>query len=725
VRRWPTLASALLIATGGIAGGLESTALAATPPKASPHVVAGHATFKSGSKQVVRLDPTYLATQPHAQSRLAQPNVLTPTAKINVTYIGFSPAAKAAFQAAVDIWQTQIHSAVPIDVVADWSNLTAMYGDDSILGAAGPTTFVKNFDNAPVQNVYYPAALANAIAGSDQLPPNVCNSDPSFPDASGAEITASFNSAQADWYYGVNGTPGPGQVDLESVVLHELGHGLGFVGTYDGLDPNTGNDLGRGYFGLSGDGLNPTIFDTFATDSSGTPLSTYGSNTTGLGNILRGGANGARWAGTAGMAANGGTRPLLFSSNPWQPGSGFSHLDEATYPANSGNALMSPALHFGEIEHSVGPIVLGMFQDMGWPTSGAPAATTIGDYHVAAPARLVSQHVTTNSAPLHVLVAGQDGLPSSGIKAVTVNIAVQSPTKNGIWSTLANCGGSGSWPDSQNFLAKQNRTMQTTLPVDDAGNIEVSLTASPASAISGLVSVDLVGWYGNPTSGAVSFHPLAQKQVFSGTLTSTPVDVKVLGVAGIPASGVTAVALSAGEGFGITPGFLLVGPGGINSIVPTVGYSYAELTQNLVTVPVGTGAGAGKVRVRVSTGRANAVLNVLGWYGPATSGGLNFHSAGPARVTAAPRGADVTIGGLPNSTPVVLNVHVGSPTATSVLSAAPGGSTALTTVQEIRPGQNTSGRVIVTTNASGQVRLHVSAGVATFYTDFEGWFSAS
>jgi hypothetical protein len=91
--------------------------------------------------------------------------------------------------------------------------------------------------------------------------------------------------------------------------------------------------------------------------------------------------------------------------------------------------------------------------------------------------------------------------------------------------------------------------------------------------------------------------------------------------------------------------------------------------------------------------------------------------------TAAPRGQDVIIGGLPNSTPVLLNVHLGSPTASGSLSV--GGSSALALVQEYKANQNTSGRVTVTTNASGQVRLHLSAGVATFYTDIEGWFSPS
>ena len=111
----------------------------------------------------------------------------------------------------------------------------------------------------------------------------------------------------------------------------------------------------------------------------------------------------------------------------WEEGSSFSHLDETTYPAISGNALMTPAIHFGETEHDLGPIVLGMFQDMGWPTSGSPAATTIGDYHVAAPDRLISAHVTTNSAPLHLQVAGVDGVPASGVKAAVVTVRSRTP----------------------------------------------------------------------------------------------------------------------------------------------------------------------------------------------------------------------------------------------------------------------------------------------------------
>ena len=155
MRRWLLFASALLIATAGVGGGLAGTALAASPPagstttlvpaKAAPRQVAGHESVMAGTKQLLRLTPK--SAQPHALAQ-AQPQApagtvqnfagLAQLAKINVTYIGFSAPARAAFQQAVNIWQTQIHSTVPIDVVADWSNLSQQYGDPNILGAAGP-----------------------------------------------------------------------------------------------------------------------------------------------------------------------------------------------------------------------------------------------------------------------------------------------------------------------------------------------------------------------------------------------------------------------------------------------------------------------------------------------------------------------------------------------------------------------------------------------------------
>ena len=59
-------------------------------------------------------------------------------------------------------------------------------------------------------------ALADAIAGRDTY-------------AGRVDLTASFNSNdKVNWYYGTDGNTPSGQFDFVTVVLHELGHGLGF-----------------------------------------------------------------------------------------------------------------------------------------------------------------------------------------------------------------------------------------------------------------------------------------------------------------------------------------------------------------------------------------------------------------------------------------------------------------------------------------------------------------
>ena len=176
--------------SGAFAAPVKATQTAA----ATPSFAAG-TLHKTLPKQVIRLGPALTGS---SGTRLVKPRVTLAdpiTANINVQYSGFPAAARTAFQAAVDIWARTIHSSVEIDVLADWSNLSAVYGPD-VLGAAGPSDFVANFtDAAHAQpNIYYPVALANAISGKDQLTASSCLSD-NKGNNSGAEILASFNSS--------------------------------------------------------------------------------------------------------------------------------------------------------------------------------------------------------------------------------------------------------------------------------------------------------------------------------------------------------------------------------------------------------------------------------------------------------------------------------------------------------------------------------------------------
>ena len=137
------------------------------------------------------------------------------------------------FQHAASIWGSILPSNVEILVRAQFNPQTCSAGS-AVLGSAGPTTVHGNFTNAPILNHWYHQALANRLAETDL---SVANPD----------INATFNlnidsgcfGPGLLWYYGIDGNEGA-NIELLPVVLHELGHGLGFSTTTSGT---TGNYL--------------------------------------------------------------------------------------------------------------------------------------------------------------------------------------------------------------------------------------------------------------------------------------------------------------------------------------------------------------------------------------------------------------------------------------------------------------------------------------------------
>ena len=260
-------------------------------------------------------------------------------ATIQVEYTGFPAVAEAAFQYAVNIWAAQLSSDVVIHVDANWASL-----GPNILGSASPSTVHRNFSGAPSPDTYYPAALANQLAGVDL-------------ETNSVDISCNFGS-DVNWYFGLDGNVPPGAYDFVTVVLHELCHGLGFIGSAV-VAGNTG------FIGQSG---SPFVYDTFINDnnSGGSLLDlNTGSNT--LYSALTGG--GLVWSGPEGLAAAV-APPGIYAPDPWEPGASFSHLREDMYLWNDPNALMTPNLNTGEAIHDPGPIVMGMFADMGWGIQG-------------------------------------------------------------------------------------------------------------------------------------------------------------------------------------------------------------------------------------------------------------------------------------------------------------------------------------------------------------------
>ena len=267
-------------------------------------------------------------------------------ATIEVTYTNFPPVAEAAFQYAVNIWASQISSDVTIEVDANWASLGT-----NILGSASPSTVHRNFTGAPEFDVYYPAALANQLSANDL-------------DGTSADISCNFGS-DVNWYFGLDGNVPPGAYDFVTVVLHELCHGLGFIGSAT-VAGNTG------FIGQSG---SPFVYDTFVNDNnSGGSILDLNAGTSVLGDALTGG--GLVWAGPEGLAAAV-APPGIYAPDPWEPGASFSHLREDMYLSGDPNALMTPNLKTGEAIHDPGPIVMGMFADMGWGVQGCSISSVL------------------------------------------------------------------------------------------------------------------------------------------------------------------------------------------------------------------------------------------------------------------------------------------------------------------------------------------------------------
>ena len=349
----PRTHRSILLALLVLAGGLAAPTSASTPAPAKMASIPGMRvlTYYAGPvENPAKIPPPEVFLQ-RAQEVGAQ------TANITVNYTGFSGPAQTAFEYAVTIWESLITSPVDTVVDATWEPLSP----SGVLGSAGASNFYRDFPNAPVAGTWYATALANKLAGTD------LDNYYGLPDV---EIQASFNSNFPDWYFGIDGNTPANQVDFVSVVLHELGHGLGFSGSMRIGSPFC--NLGNGCWGR-GSGY-PFMYDRFAVNGSGQYLiSDFINNSPELaaqltsGNIYFNGPNAVK--------ANGNADVKLHAPGTFSAGSSYSHLDEIFN--STPNALMTYSIGSGESIHNPGSVMLCMFKDMGWTVtvSGSSSAS--------------------------------------------------------------------------------------------------------------------------------------------------------------------------------------------------------------------------------------------------------------------------------------------------------------------------------------------------------------
>ncbi len=266
------------------------------------------------------------------------------TSGLYVTYSPSFPApsmVRPAINAAVAEWSRLLDTrSTPVQVNVTWKS----FGNANILGYAGPKGLYTS--GALPSGHLYPVGLANVLLGHDL-------------NGSDAEIDVTLNADlyyNGGWYYGTSGKPGPGQLDLMSVVAHEVGHGLGFLGS--------GTQQGNGSIHLYSP---PFTYDALARFNGADLLGAINQSTALTSNNLLIKASATRTA-------------ELHAPATWRPGSSYGHLRATLEQANS---IMTPSLMAGTTKRTADSMVLGVLQQMGWPTTVRAVTPTITDVSVS------------------------------------------------------------------------------------------------------------------------------------------------------------------------------------------------------------------------------------------------------------------------------------------------------------------------------------------------------
>ena len=262
---------------------------------------------------------------PTFQQRYALSANVAPSATMNVTYTGFGafPAAQAAFQAAVDIWSHTIVSPVPD---SNQRNLLAAGVEHTRPGGSHCRLHIERR-----RREHCIPGCPGGRPGRDGLLRRSWLAD----DRDHRHLQQQLSKLGVRHVRGRRYQP----YSFMTVVLHELGHGLGLLGST------------RASGGVGTYSSTPYIYDRFAATGAGVALLSFANASVALGAQLV--SNDTYFKGAHAIATNG-TAPKLethdfttafgmTSDGGFVQGSSYSHIDEVLY-SSTPNGLMTYAL---------------------------------------------------------------------------------------------------------------------------------------------------------------------------------------------------------------------------------------------------------------------------------------------------------------------------------------------------------------------------------------------
>lgn len=217
---------------------------------------------------------------------------------------------------------------------------------------------------------------------------------------------------------------------------------------------------------------------------------------------------------------------------------------------------------------------------------------------------------------LTVQVAGVGGVPPSGATAVVMNLTETDATASS-YLTAYPAGATQPLSSNLNFAAGQTVANQLMMELGSGGKVTIYNDQGSVNVI-----LDVAGWLGSsgaalntvvparavdtrPNSGEpYAGHTLAPKQELT---------VNFAGLAGLPSSGIGAIAINVTVTDTAAPGVLLVGPGG-QPIPGTseVNWAPGQTTENLVVMAVGSDGSMNFYND--SSGSVDIVIDAYGWF---------------------------------------------------------------------------------------------------------------
>jgi hypothetical protein len=409
---------------------------------------------------------------------------------------------------------------------------------------------------------------------------------------------------------------------------------------------------------------------------------------------------------------------------------------------------------------------------IGFNAGLSPATAVRLDVSSGAPVETASLwDIGSNTADLEFLPDGQAFAVASGapyeIPTFRVNpldrLGVVYPTgdyPNAVEATTANGGllaaGRFAWYTNDIDIFRLGDPSQTIFRYDFgttsntlwAGGLAFGPDGKTFFAVSGddYNRTAVLNVFGPPDQGG-RYHALAPARILdtrdmgpAGRLgPGVIVEVKVTGQAGVPATGVSAVALNVTVTQPTATSYLALFPGGTPPpLASNLNFTAGQTVPNLVVVKVSAG---GTVSVLNAAGSTHVILDVAGWYsndGTAPDHDGRYTAVVPSRLLDTRAGGvrvgpnaslDLQVagrGGVPatGATAAVLNVTATAPTATSFVTVHPAGAARpLASNLNFDAGQSASNRVMATLGAEGRVTIYNLAGSTDIVVDVGGWYS--